>query len=341
MNYEALKSKEDLWDLYSAKDEYPGVNSKTHENTTPKIITSPIVSKGLLEKQTIPDYPNGGKFAICLGHDVDEIYFPLSHFAQSALHNIKHINPKGVWDSIVWKIDKTKSPYLKFTKILDLEKTYDVKSSFYFLATEKDILRFRYKLEDAAEIIKQIEDEGFEIGLHGGYYAYNDQQEILAEKTRLEKLTKGKIIGYRNHYLKFDVPTTWHLLKKAGFSYDATLGYNTGNGFRNGMCHPYKPYDRNNEKFIDLIEIPLIVMDSAFQKGPTEVHWKEVERLINEVERNQGVLTVNFHNDVFHSSYKSGFMKIYEKLLTEGKRRNAWITNGAEIFNWWNTNCIK
>ena len=34
---------------------------------------------------------------------------------------------------------------------------------------------------------------------------------------RIEKVLNRPIHGYRNHYLSFKVPDTWHLLEQAGF----------------------------------------------------------------------------------------------------------------------------
>jgi len=78
---------------------------------------------------------------------------------------------------------------------------------------------------------------------------------------KLEKVLGKKIVGYRNHYLKFKVPETWGLPKEAGFKYDTTLGYADCVGFRNGMCHPFKPFDLNINSYINILEIPLIIMD--------------------------------------------------------------------------------
>ena len=57
---------------------------------------------------------------------------------------------------------------------MQLEEKYDAKSTFFFLATEKDPVRLRYNIEDIEEKLGEIKDRGFEIGLHGGYYSYNN-----------------------------------------------------------------------------------------------------------------------------------------------------------------------
>lgn len=339
MRYEALRSNEKLWDMYSAKHDYPRADSTLGLEESNPILT-PLASECLISQGAI-EYPEKRNFAICFTHDVDEIYMPMSHFLQSTYHYARRMDITGVKDSLMWKLRKSKCPYLDFRKILDIEKDHGVKSTFFFLATKEDALRSRYSIEDTAEILREIEADGFEVGLHGGFYAYRDLGEITEQKARLERYTHQRVRGYRNHYLNFSVPMTWRYLKKAGFLYDSTFGYNLYNGFRNGMSHPYKPYDRIRGEFIDLIEIPPIIMDSAFRRGPPSTSWEELLRIVKMVEKTHGVLTVNFHNEAFHAPYKAGFLSLYTRLLEEGVKRHAWLTNATEIYSWWRDNCIE
>ena len=101
---------------------------------------------------------------------------------------------------------------------MDLEEKFGAQSSFYFLATDADITRFRYAIEELEDDLGQIMDRGWEIGLHGGYYAYNDYGKILNEKKRLEQVLGRKVVGYRNHYLRIQVPGTWENWHRQDFS---------------------------------------------------------------------------------------------------------------------------
>ena len=174
--------------------------------------------------------------------------------------------------------------------------------------------------------------------MHGGYYAYKELNEITAEKRRLENVSGKECIGYRNHYLRFLVPETWEYLAKAGFKYDTTLGFNDAVGFRNGMCHPFKPFNLNSQKTIDILEIPLVIMDSAlltYATSSPEQAWKVARDMVDITEKLGGVLTVLWHNTAFARPDRKEWRKIYEKILVYGTEKNAWITSGEEIFNWW------
>jgi hypothetical protein len=178
----------------------------------------------------------------------------------------------------------------------------------------------------------EISDGGREIGLHGGHIAYKDPGEIREKKYRLEKVLGKKICGYRNHYLRFTVPDTWEFLHDAGFSYDSTFGYADCIGFRNGMCHPFKPYNLTTRREIDILEIPLTIMDNTFDKMQldTAISWQMTKRLIDTVEQYHGVITILWHNTSFVGEQK----KLYEKILSYCHDKNAFMTSGQEICDW-------
>ncbi|MCK4819781.1 hypothetical protein KA005_28705, partial [bacterium] len=141
-------------------------------------------------------------------------------------------------------------------------------------------------------------------------------------------------------YLNLHIPRTWQHLSKLGFKYDTTLGYRRGSGFINGMCHPFHPHIKEDDEELDLLEIPLIIMDAAYPTLGFTVskYWGEILRIIDVVERNHGVLTINWHNDSLLSTRKFEQGKMYEKILTEGKKRGAWLSNCHEIYKWWSIN---
>ena len=67
---------------------------------------------------------------------------------------------------------------------MDLEARFGAKSSFYFIAAEADPIRFRYDIEDMEHHLGEVSDKGWEVGLHGGYYSYNNPE---ADKKRKKK----------------------------------------------------------------------------------------------------------------------------------------------------------
>ena len=218
-----------------------------------------------------------------------------------------------------------------FTQIIDLERKYGAKSSFYFLALDKGNCDFSYSINELNEELKAIIDNGWEVGLHGGSEAYNNLNEIKKEKEGLENVIGGKVIGYRNHFLRFKVPTTWEILKEAGFKYDTTFGYADCVGFRNGMCHPFKPFNLTTNQETDIWEIPLTIMDgtlAGYMKLDMQGAWDITQKLVDTVERYNGVMTILWHN----TSMVGEMGKFYERILRYCSERHAWMTSAEEIW---------
>ena len=309
-------------------------------NADKELIKEPVITKlffDTLGHHEI-EYPENKKFAICLTHDVDEIYPPLMHTALSSLRSIKNLNLKELKNQILWKLKGKKySPYINFEEIMDLEERYDARSSFYFLATDRDIRRVRYNIEELENELGSIVDRGWDVGLHGGYYTYNSSEKMKKEKRRLEKVLSREVIGYRNHYLQFKIPDTWELLAKAGFKYDTTFGYNDMVGFRNGMCYPFKPFNLNSDKEIDILEIPLIIEDGtliSYIKDLSEA-WTATKTLIDTVEKYKGVITLLWHSNIFNCPFREKWKRLYKKILIYGHKKNAWMTSGEKIWMGW------
>ena len=150
----------------------------------------------------------------------------------------------------------------------------------------------------------------------------------------MEKVLGKKVVGYKNHFLKFKVPDTWSLLEKAGFKYDSTSGYADCVGFRNGMCHPFKPFNLNTGKEIDILEIPLTIMDCTlfdYMRLDFGKAWDITKMLIDIVEKHKGIITILWHNTYMVDDK----LKFYEKILKYCYEKEAWMTSGEEIRTWW------
>ncbi len=337
--FDSLKNNAELWESYVNDKEKLDTKSR-YDGLCRRNVMSPVVSEYLMKHGYQADYPDNKKFAICLTHDVDDIYPPLSHRILSGLVSIKKRDLSGLKEHLLWnRLGKQTSPYINFQKIMELEKKYNAKSTFYFMTASKDPRRFRYNIEDIADELKLIVENGWEVGLHGGYYSFNDIDVIKQEKSRLEKALGREVTGYRNHYLRFQIPDTWDILRKCGFTYDSTYGYTNMVGFRNGMCHPFRPYDLQHQRWLDIYELPLHVMECAmFDFAKPHEAWEIIKQLLEKVELNKGVITILWHNNVFSCPFREHWRAIYEKILQYGRERNAWMTSGEEILRWWKEN---
>jgi peptidoglycan/xylan/chitin deacetylase (PgdA/CDA1 family) len=335
-----LKKQTKLWDLFTKKEEYsPSFLDKyerfPHYLSSNRDVFEPKVSKYLLDKGFNPKYPGEKKFAVCLTHDIDRIYEGYSSCAFNSVRSAIKGNFKDMINYPTYAVDKKRHPYWNFHKIMELEEKYDATSSFYFLAHEPEEQDYRYSLETIKDDIRYIDARGWEVGLHGSHESYNNYDDLLKRKEKLESILGKPVIGYRNHYLRFKTPDTWELLSKAGFKYDTTFGYNDCAGFRNGMCHPFKPFNLNTGKEIGIIEIPLTIMDGTllgdYMRLDFEAAWNLVEELIDKVEQCRGVITILWHNHYMQGEK----LNFYERILKYCYEKDAWMTSGRQIYEWY------
>lgn len=288
---------------------------------------------------------NGKDFAACLTHDVDEIqkYQSFTDVTRTAISlSMKYKKPIMASKIFMNYLKGYKNdPFYGFDFIMNLEQAYDFKSSFYFMSGGNSEFDNRYNIfdEKIKNIIEQIENAGFEAGYHGSFNSYIDLKTFKQEKDKLEFIIKKKEYGGRQHFLRFNIPCTWRVQEKAGLLYDTTLGFAEAEGFRCGMCFPYRPYDLLKNKILNIWEIPLIVMDGslkAYRAYTPEKGLEETINLINTVKKHSGVFTILYHNSFFDYTDDASSLrwkKTYEETMEYLYKNNCLGTSGSEIIS--------
>jgi len=353
-----MLTNNELWNLFTAREEY---NSEIKDKygrfpfflSTNRKIFRPSVSEYLLKHGFHPKYPDNKKFAICLTHDIDYLFdhYYLKTLERHSIDVVKSILSmnlpafKSVLRSVKKKEFKSKerltvkklNPDWQIGKTLAFNKKYNVRSSFYFLSLSAEEKDFNYELSEIKSLFEEIEYNKCEIGLHGGHSAYNNLSKMQEEKERLESAVGKKIYGYRNHFLRFETPTTWECLDKLNFQYDTTFGYADCVGFRNGTCHPFQPYSHNQKTFLNIVELPLIIMDGSlftYMKLGEKGILKLCKNIVDTVESHNGVLTILWHNNLMDGIHG----EMYNAFLKYVSEKNAWITTANEVVDWWKQN---
>lgn len=330
----------DLWDRFSLEhevshqrlDEYGRARWTDSGISDP---TEPVVSAWLAESGHAPQWPDGHGFALCLTHDIDVLHYSRKHKAwDAAISLIRGTLRNGPPLKRERFSARHLNPLWCFRDIIELEQRYSATSTFNFLALNPGDEDFNYRIPDLSEELNGIVSAGCEVALHGGHEAWKNRDALIREKERIEDILSEPVTGYRSHYLRFRVPDTWLLLRDAGFEYDSTLGWHDAVGFRNGMCHPFQPIDPATGEQIDILEIPLAVMDRTFDRYmelDEDDAWSAVRAMIDRVAVLNGVLTVLWHNTDFSGRRR----ELYERILSYGNERGAWLTNCRGIARWW------
>ncbi|MFZ5573404.1 MAG: polysaccharide deacetylase family protein [Thermodesulfobacteriota bacterium] len=155
--------------------------------------------------------------------------------------------------------------------------------------------------------IKMLLERGHEIGFHPGYHTQNDPIRFRREKKQLERAAGKGQMGGRQHFLRFRIPETWRLWEQEGLSYDSTLGYAEHEGFRCGTCHPFRPFDMEQQRELEITEIPLIVMDATLKQYRALTPDEGRDRILFLAGRCRavgGVFTLLWHNSSLQDDWK-------------------------------------
>ena len=179
-------------------------------------------------------------------------------------------NLRGYWRAL--HDDYTHDPYRNALDwIMDINENAGHRVAFYFIP-EKTHSRFdqALSLDDPRMrmLLRQIHTRGHEIGIHPGYNTYQHPSALARSVATLRRVLDEEsitqpLLGGRQHFLRWAMPTTARLWNDNGLDYDSTLSFADRPGFRCGTCHDYPLYDLTHRHPLRLRERPLIVMECS------------------------------------------------------------------------------
>jgi hypothetical protein len=278
---------------------------------------------------------DGADFALCLTHDVDRPYKTY----QSLYYALTDRNPRHLLD--LWP---GRNPYWTFERVMDIETSLGVRSSWYFLdeqslfadrptadladPTAWQLYAGRYSLSDAdvREVIRKLDAEGWEVGLHGSYESYRDATMLASEKSRIEEILGHEILGARQHYLNCERPDTWIRQRAVGLQYDATPGSRDTYGFQ-GRYEPFRPFDD------EFVVFPVTVMEQTLPDPETQPDraWSVCASLLAEARENEAAMSILWHPRYFSDDY-AGYERLYRRLIERALEMNAWVGPIGDLY---------
>jgi hypothetical protein len=294
---------------------------------------------------------NDNSFAVCLTHDVDRIE---SYSPKSFLRTIKKKRrfAKSSTTKFLLKLTeiktfiksklffKTDDPLWCYERWSDIENKFNVKSTYFFFVRPEDAdvyefdcdyllsdeMRFKGQFIRVTEYIQQLKKEGHEIGLHGSFISAEKNKQFQVQKEELESIINDRIISTRQHYLNYIKDHTTDIHISSDIRIDSSFGSNYNVGFYNGTSFPIPYY---NSKGL-IWELPLILMDSSLFRQEIDLDSAKLicDKLLNQVEKVGGILTVNFHPDYL---IIEKYWKLYEYILSEATNRKAYFTTCSDL----------
>ncbi len=170
------------------------------------------------------------------------------------------------------------------------------------------------------ELVRRIASK-YAIGLHPSWHSGDHPALLARERSTLESMSEQKVVYSRQHFLRFDLPSTYQRLLENGITEEYSMGYGTVNGFRASIATPYYWYDLKNDAPTKLLLHPFCFMDAnAFyeQKLIPEAAAAELRRYCDRVREVQGQLVTIWHNSILGSDPEfAGWREVYQEFVAE------------------------
>ncbi len=297
-----------------------------------------------------PDNRYGGKAsAICVTHDIDYLskWSPgiayrefVSHFL---LNRLKQPPPNRIDRLLDFlkALSPSRDPYkFSLVKMMEKEQEAGICSTWFFKAGGNDKRDMQYALRGSflRRAFEALARDGHEIGFHPSFNTYRDGAMWRKEREALERAAGRSAACVRQHYLRFSRPETWRIMEENGIAYDSTLGFAEMNGFRNGTCHPFLPFDIEAGRVMRFWEVPLHLMDGTLQsyRGMTPGESaEEIDRSARIVAEHHGVFTILFHNTCYDRHEFPGWSGVYEAFLASCPGRDAAVSTIPDVVETW------
>ncbi len=174
-----------------------------------------------------------------------------------------------------------------------------------------------------------------EVGLHGTYAAADDEELLAEEKARLESLG-AQVAGQRYHYLRVDPHRNLRPLAALGLAYDTSLGFSDAVGFRAGLARPFRPWDFEHERPLDLVEVPLAVMDVTLAEPrylglSARAAWPRLEALLDAAAANGAAFAILWHPDRFDAPTSAGWDRLFYRVIDAVRARGGACMSAKDL----------
>jgi hypothetical protein len=292
---------------------------------------------------------DGARFAVALTHDVDSVRRWTETGVRGAAARLKDdVRRARVREAVreatglalvpMHRLRGT-DPNWRFDRIAASTRRYGASGSTFFVlgghgdphdgSSPETYERLRPVL------LETLAGADVEIGLHGSYRTADDPSLLAEERRRLEELG-ATIRGQRFHYLRVDPHRNLSAVAGAGFAYDTSLGFPDAIGFRAGIARPFRPWDFEHERPIDLVEVPLGVMDVTLAERrylalSPRAAWKRIVWLLDQAAEHGAAFAILWHPDRFDPPTSGGWDRFFYRLIDAVNERGGTCMSAQDL----------
>lgn len=298
------------------------------------IFNRPIVNEyaDFLRKMLPSDLPiSKRKYEVVLSHDVDGFVTPTwTRIAKDFVKQTIHGAPKNKVLNLTWKEEikyKRAFPtaYDQFEWYTALCEKHDIPEWFYFKVCGRGETEATYLYDDkqTKEIVgrlKRKNNPNFVFGFHPSQNMFGNKQQWDKEVARITSLLQKKPSIGRNHHLLYNHETMrlWENITDTPLHISNCV-FHKRQGFRSGVCVPYRLFDLYQRRIMNLVEHPCQIMDTVIrydEKVKTEEErWIDVQSAIDFVKQYQGELVLTWHIYIRNKKLIQDYFKWCEKVV--------------------------
>lgn len=217
---------------------------------------------------------------------------------------------------------KRQDPFDAYQWMDEVHRKFDLHPVYFFLVA-KEKGKFDKNIDVAnrefQQLVKSIASR-YAVGLHPSWASGDLPSLLTKEKMTLEQIIDQSIISSRQHFLRFELPSTYRKLLALGITNDYSMGYGSINGFRASIASSFYWYDLKNEETTHLLLHPFCFMDAnAYyeQNLSAEQALQELIRYYKEVNSVNGTLITIWHNNFLGTAEEfAGWREAYEGFLS-------------------------
>ena len=287
-------------------------------------------------RRTFPEFsvsniwPKGKKFALSLSHNVEFWNLQPTEKTDQQKTNL--------YKKMLYTMNRNiyDDPTQLIKSIIRRENSLNASSS-YFILTKSDFPDKRRNYFGNENYFNQLVNilKDSSVNLHGSKEAAYQYHFLPAE---LDKLKGFSANGFRVRYLNFRYQNLFKVLEKGNIKFDSSIGFDEQIGYRAGISYPFQPYNMEENRPFNVLEIPLIVLDVALFEQ-TGANYKKASRRINQLigiaKRHKSHLSICWHTHMFDLAEHPYWARLYWKSLQNAKLNGAWLCSLDKLYNYW------
>ena len=309
------------------------------------------VAKARPDLERPPRWPGGKRWACIVTHDTDAVSLgrprELLYNTAKLFARREPVRARMILAGLRHRRRPMGDPYFGFPEWRRLEARREIRSAFYLFVLPAGVRRHLHDSRSAITApgidvtpLREMADMGWEFGLHASIHSRHHPDGLRRGRQLLESHLERPIDGLRHHYWALDWERPWRTFRQhaaAGFRYDSSLAWRDVPGYRAGTSLPFRPFDLEERRPINLWELPAGIMDGHILERTSAGSEEAALSLIEETRSVGGLLVLNWHTETANQAmtqggYRDAFERILDRVVSGG---DVWITTPRQLLDHW------